>query len=167
MKKLAFSLIAIAAALSVAVLAACSSDGLTDFGWAKFKMPEGYVEANGLVDEVTISTSADTDPLNFKLDDRTIQLRPKVREQAFPSAEAAMTAILEKNGGGKVQSFEAGGRTWYAAPFSVKNEGDSVYGYTDVNTERCVGFNAYYMGIDDPDLLTVLETLEIDESKLP
>ena len=167
MKKIALALIAIATALSVAALSACSSGGLTDFGWAKFQMPDGYVEAHGLVDDVTISTSADTDPLNFKLDDRTIQLRPKVREAAFPSAEAAMTAILEKNGGGEVQSFEAGGRTWYAAPFSVKNEGDSVYGYTDVNAERCVGFNAYYMGIDDPDLLTVLETLEINESKLP
>ena len=132
-------------------------------------MPDGYVQVDGLVNNVTISTSKDTDPLNYKLDECTIVLGPKVREAAWPDAESGLAGLVGKSPDryGDVKTVEIGGREWHVVPFSFMDTQDSVMGYADVNGERCVGFTAYYMDLDDPALQTVLETLEINEAKLP
>ena len=69
MKKLLFILVL----LSAFALTACSG-GPTDFGWVKYQVPEGYTQVNDLVQCATISVSADTDPLNYKLDEKTIRI---------------------------------------------------------------------------------------------
>ena len=151
----------------VAAASGCSTSKLTKFGWATFQVPNGYTQVNDLVDNVAISTSSDTDPLNFKLDERTIRLQPKVRQETFPNAKTFMENTVDQSSGVEIETVEAGDYVWYVAPFTAKNAQDSVYGYADVNDEWCVGFTAYYMAVDDPDLMTVLETLQINESKLP
>ncbi|MBO4364709.1 MAG: hypothetical protein J5804_00265 [Eggerthellaceae bacterium] len=151
----------------VAAISGCATSKLTSFGWAKFQVPDGYVQVDDLVDCVTISTSSDTDPLNFRLDERTIRLGPKVRQETFPDAKTFMEGTVDQSSGVEIEVIEAGDYVWYVAPFTFKDEQDSVYGYADVNDEQCVGFTAYYMSIDDPDLMTVLETLQVNESKLP
>ena len=166
-------IIAVCMVCAIAALAACSggagSSKLTDFGWASFEMPDGYVQVDGLVNDVTISTSKDTDPMNYKLDESTIVLSPKVREAAWPDAESGLAGLVGKSPDryGDMKTVEIGGREWHIVPFTFKDAQDSVMGYADVNDKRCVGFTAYYMGIDDPALQTVLGTLEINEAKLP
>ena len=174
MKKL---IVILCAALTALALAACASGSpsassaakLTDFGWASFQVPDGYVKVNDLVQNVAISTSKDTDPVNLKLDDKTIRIVLKVREGAWPSAEEGLKLQLSKypDTDPDLKELEIGGRTFYVTPFTVKEKDDSVMGYADVNDKRCIGFIAYYMDVDDPALATVLESLKIDESKMP
>ena len=114
-------------------LAACGRKSRTvDIGWATFEMPDGYVQISDLPDHAMISTSADTDPKNFILEEMMI-----------------------------------GNRQWYISAYTFREENDSVSGCADITDSRCVIFTAYYMTINDPDLQKVLETLRIDDSKLP
>lgn len=164
------SFCALAAAVLLAVCAGCSAAGKSvDCRWGSFDMPDGYVQVDDLANNVTISTSSETDPRNFKLDERTIQLAPKVRDNGWSSAKDGMEKQAgkcpEKYAG--VESVRIGDREWYVSSYTFKDEGDSVVGSTDVTDTRCIVFQAYYMSLDDPDLQKVLETLVIDESKLP
>ena len=163
-------LCAVVVAVLLAACAGCSAVGKSvDCGWGSFDMPDGYVQVDDLVDHVTISTSSDTDPRNFKLDERTIQLAPKVRDNGWPSAQGGM----EKQAGKYPEKYAGvkpvwiGDREWYVSSYTFEDEGDSVVGSTDVTDSRCIVFQAYFMNLDDPDLQKVLETLVIDESKLP
>ena len=137
--------------------------------WGSFDMPDGYVQIDDLAKNATISTSSDTDPNNFKLDERTIRLVVKARDGGWSSAQSGMekqaSKYPDKYAG--VESVWIGDREWHVSPYTFKDKGDSVVGSTDVTGSRCVSFEAYYMSLDDPDLQKVLETLEIDESKLP
>ena len=159
MKKLLFVLVLLVAF----ALTACSG-GPTDFGWVKYQVPEGYTQVNDLVQCATISVSADTDPLNYKLDEKTIRITPKVREGAWPDAKRGLEMHAPD---AKLESAEIGGLTYYVTTFRTKEPNDSVMGYADVNDKRCVGFIAHYMDFDDPALQTVLSTIEINEAKLP
>ena len=161
---------AIAAIVSLAACAGGSAAGKRiDVGWASFEMPNGYVQVDDLVNHATISTSADTDPKNFKLDERTIQLAPKARDGGWSSAQSGMAKQASKypDKYAEVKTVTIGDREWFVSAYTFNNAGDSVVGSTDVTGSRCAVFTAYYMGLDDPDLKKVLETLEIDESKLP
>lgn len=158
------------AAVLLAACSGCSAAGKSvDCEWGSFDMPDGYVQVDDLAGNVTISTSGDTDPKNFKLDERTIQIAPKVRDDGWSSAQSGMEKQAgkypEKYAG--VESVRIGDREWYVSAYTFKDEGDSVVGSTDVTESRCIVFQAYYMNLDDPDLQKVLETLVIDESKLP
>ena len=165
---IAFCVFIVAAFL--AICAGCSAAGKSvDCGWGSFDMPDGYVQVDDLANHVTISTSGDTDPRNFKLDERTIQLAPKARDNGWSSAQSGMEKQAEKypEKYASVESVRIGDREWYVSSYTFKDEGDSVVGSTDVTGSRCIVFQAYYMDLDDPDLQKVLETLVIDESKLP
>ena len=159
MKKLLFVFVLLAAF----ALTACSG-GPTDFGWVKYQVPEGYTQVNDLVQCATISVSADTDPLNYKLDEKTIRITPKVREGAWPDAKRGLEMHAPD---AKLESAEIGGLTYYVTTFRTKEPNDSVMDYADITDTRCIGFVAYYMGFDDPDLQTVLSTIEVNEAKLP
>lgn len=163
--------LAVLAVLAGASLAACAGGAgkSVDIGWATFEMPNGYVQVDDLPYHATISTSADTDPRNFKLEERTIQIAPKVRESAWSSAQSGMEKQASKypNKYGDVEEVTIGDRQWYVSAYTYKDKNDSVAGCADLTGSRCVIFTAYYMNLDNPDLQKVLETLEIDDSKLP
>ena len=161
---------AVAAAVLLAACAGCSAAGKSvDCGWGSFDLPDGYVQIDDLPDHATISTSSDTDPKNYKLDERTIQIAPKVRDSGWSSAQSGMEKQASKypDKFAGVESVRIGDRDWHVSAYTFKDEGDSVMGSTDVTGSRCIVFQAYYMSLDDPDLQKVLETLVIDESKLP
>ena len=152
-------------------LAACAGGKAraVDIGWAAFEMPDGYVQVSDLPDHAMISTSADTDPKNFILEERTIQIAPKVRESAWPDARSGMTRQVDKypDKYADIEEMTIGNRQWYISAYTFREENDSVSGCADITDSRCVVFTAYYMTISDPDLQKVLETLRIDDSKLP
>lgn len=151
-------------------LAACGRKSRTvDIGWATLEMPDGYVQISDLPDHAMISTSADTDPKNFILEERTIQIAPKVCESAWPDARSGMTRQVDKypEKYTDIEEMMIGNRQWYISAYTFREENDSVSGCADITDSRCVIFTAYYMTINDPDLQKVLETLRIDDSKLP
>ncbi len=66
-----------------------------------------------------------------------------------------------------IEEMTIGNRQWYISAYTFMEENDSVMGYADITDTRCVVFIACYMKINDSDLQKVLETLRIDDSKLP
>ena len=177
MKKTISIVLSLLAVFAVAALVACSSGtqsqsqaskpALTDFGWAKYQVPEGYVQVDDQEDCISISKSEDTDRAHFKIEEPTIMLRVKERNEDYPDAEIFVTKTVELTSNTYLGTVEAGGLTWHIGTVSFKGKEDSVFGYTDVTDDKCISFTAYYLDKDDPDLMTVLDTLELDEANLP
>ena len=146
-------------AASVSSASASAAGSLTDFGWVKFEMPEGYADAPESDAYVTIR-QADNDRHVIKVFKKTLT------SSAPTAAEYAAKEVAEHEGkytdAGKVT---VGDREWNLVGFTFNNN-PSVYAYADAADKKCVYLTIYEMGIDDPAVQTVLSSLAVDESKL-
>lgn len=147
------------ASSSAEASSSAASANLTDFGWVKIEMPEGYVDANESDSYVTIRDEGN--------DKHCMKIFKKTLVSSAPTAaDYAAKEVADHEGKytdeGKVT---IGDHEWNLVGFTFNNN-PSVFAYTDVADKKCVYLTIYEMGIDDPAVQTVLSSIQVDESQL-
>lgn len=122
---------------------------LTDFEWVKFEMPAGYSDAKESDYYVTIRQD-DNDKHCMKISERTLTGGKTAAELAAEKADDRYTPG---------ESFIVNSREWYPVSFQFNKE-DSVILYSDVDERNAAEITVYQMTQDDPDVQTVLNSIE-------
>ena len=130
--------------------APAANDKLTDFGWVKFEMPEGYSDSKESDSYVTIAEDADSHHI--------IKFFSQTLFSGKTAADVAAEKADDKNTLG--EKITVNGRDWYPLYFKF-NDKDSVKLYTDVNESKYVYLTVYEMTENEPAVQTVLNSIEI------
>lgn len=135
-----------------------ADDGTTDFGWVKFKMPEGFEETKESSSYTTI-----TDTQNSK---RIMKVFAEYLS-AGKTPESVRNEKVEKSSGRseKGEDLTIGGTTWYVEKFTF-NGNDSRKFYSGLDETNYVYITAFEMTEEDEAVKTVLESFAADPSKL-
>ncbi len=134
-----------------------ADSNLTDFGWVKFEMPEGWSDAKESDAYVTIAEDAD-DHHKMKLFKKSL-------------GSDTIQSKIEKDYGSddyytvENDPIELSGRTWYVVRFTFNNN-PSVMLFTDLVEGKLFYINVFEMDENADAVKTVLDSLTFDESKI-
>jgi len=131
---------------------------LTDFGWVKFEMPEGWVDAEESPAYITVREETDSHHVVklFAYDYVTGESVERIAEEDVAGDPDRYT--LDK-------AVEIGERTWYPVRFTF-NGNDSVRMYTEIDSGHYCYATAFEMTESDPAVQTILGTAGFDASKI-
>ena len=136
---------------------AASDSDLADFGWVKFKMPEGYEDLKESASYITIGDAADSHK-KVKIFNKTILSGDTVES----IAEKTITDPERYQRG---DDFEMGDYKWITINFTF-NDKPSRHFYTQINDKKCMYLTVYEQTQDDAAVKTILESIKADASKL-
>ncbi len=138
--------------------AAPEDDGLSDYDWMKFKMPEGFEEF-GESDSYTTIQETENSKHKMKFFRRT------------KSADTDMDAIVDEEVSkdtdrySKGETFQMGNYTWVTENFTF-NSNDSRKFYTQLDDTHYAYITVFEMTEADDAVKTVLESFTADPSKI-
>lgn len=131
---------------------------LTDFGWVKFKIPEGWADNNESPAYVTVVEDADSHHI-VKLFGYTYGTLTNPEDLAKNDAEKDPDRYTVD------EPVEIGGRTWYPVRFTF-NDVDSVRLFGEVDGEHYCYVTIFEQSENDPAVQTILNSIEFDASQI-
>ncbi len=130
---------------------------LTDFGWVKFEMPEGWADAKESDAYVTVKEDADTHHI-VKLFGNNYVVEKTIEEVAkADAADNPDRYTLDA-------PVEIGGREWYPVRFKF-NDKDSVRLFAEVDKEHYCYVTVFEQTETAPAVQTILNNIAFDASK--
>ena len=165
-----FATLATAVMLCLALAGCSSAPTKASNEWLSYDVPQGYQVVNESENGLGISTSKDTDIRLNKFGGGTIW----VGLWPYGSSEhSAADVIANKLKGDKLGNYtDIGTRTFAGREFhlmtiSCPNGTPGIRGCADLNDSAAIELILYDVSLDDDKVKTVLESLTIDESKVP
>lgn len=137
--------------------AAEPASNLTDFGWVKFEVPEGFKDTQESDSYIAFKNEEDT-YCGFHVAWKSVPSSKTLAEIAESDTQYSTNASVG-------DEIELGGRKWIPVHFDF-NDAPSVYLYTQIDDNHCSYVLAYKMTENDEAVKTIVNSIEFVPEKL-